>query len=634
MMLRGRTFQLNPASSPGVLELRRVLGERGVWAPAEIMGPVSALQEVRAVVESMLGGRGGPNQRNRPSLVIDIGMALGALGPETRVAAGVALEQFQKSLRELPRRLDRPQGARVVALALKPLLERLGEPATIQAAWRDTLNTFCDIGSTMQQCELRLMQLAELAELGGVDFDQRAEVLQAILSDDAAALHQLGALSTPPQPGQAYAGWSEQQRLNECEARVAVPAEVADLAVWLVIDEAALVNGYLALGPIQFFDQVLVPDEAQPGGSLEKRIDDYQPPAELAQWADVAAAFTDLPKVKHRLYARVWLPQTSQGEARRRASRVVQDVIDVANPNSDWVLLSGYASWNGRHWSRTGFVHPDHLRDRPVHAVFERTASSLEDFRGEYLTRLLAGEEVAREALDDALWAATLDRTPGLGQRVVLGIRSLERTLSQAQVSEGESWSVAAARYLQAPWVRFALAEQLELAGFAAYVGISITNPSLNLARSQVHEAVWVPVAPGKREFSVQGLAQEADFALQYLDPSSYDYRLVSDAQAVLGDPAIALQRLSDLEAAFDRLLARSERHRNAIVHGTRPSPQATATVDDFIRILARLVAQEAMRQAETGKEPLIEFERSRLRYLEAKGELHAGENPLDVLFD
>jgi len=80
-------------------------------------------------------------------------------------------------------------------------------------------------------------------------------------------------------------------------------------------------------------------------------------------------------------------------------------------------------------------------------------------------------------------------------------------------------------------------------------------------------------------------------------------------------------------------LLARTERQRNALTHGTGTTEAVVRGVDGFAVVLARYAANEMMHQASTGKEPLIELERDRVQALEREARLTAGDGPLGVLW-
>ena len=73
----------------------------------------------------------------------------------------------------------------------------------------------------------------------------------------------------------------------------------------------------------------------------------------------------------------------------------------------------------------------------PVHPVFERTAENLLGFQGDFLERWLAGDAVAAEAVEDALWTVSVERAPAAPQRIVLAIRQ-QMNLPVKYVGVGE----------------------------------------------------------------------------------------------------------------------------------------------------------------------------------------------------
>lgn len=127
---------------------------------------------------------------------------------------GPALASFQAELGRLGKRLDSPQGARVIALSLQPLFDRLREAEVAVAAWRDTVASFADDNASAEDCELRIRQLTEVCEHQGVDWARRVPTLEALLGDDTGALQRFGELSDqPPATGPQLGGVSDQRRL-------------------------------------------------------------------------------------------------------------------------------------------------------------------------------------------------------------------------------------------------------------------------------------------------------------------------------------------------------------------------------------------------------------------------------------
>ena len=387
MRTRGVIYALEPAGSPGLRALRRQLSQRGADAPPDVLGPVSALREFEAVCGSMLAGRGGPYPANRGSLIDDLSRALRELGPGTQAAAGQVLRDFQTQLPRLHARLDTPQGARVAALSLRPLFSRLAEEAVVGAAWPDTVSAFLDVDTCAEVCERRIAQLTELAENRGVDFSRWVSTAEGLLGDDAWVLSRYEeGVAVDTSAGPQFGRVDEERRVELCEQALAELASRSAVAVWLVIDNAAIRSGFLAVGPVWFFDGRLWPDGARSGTSM-KQEEGLSPPQELVDWDAAKGWFEHLPSVGHRVFARVWFDDASVTRAREHARRVVRDMIDVANSTSHWKLLDGAVSWReGGGWSGSTFMDAT-AGDRLVHPVHERTATELDTFDRGLVTR-------------------------------------------------------------------------------------------------------------------------------------------------------------------------------------------------------------------------------------------------------
>lgn len=205
--------------------------------------------------------------------------------------------------------------------------------------------------------------------------------------------------------------------------------------------------------------------------------------------------------------------------------------------------------------------------------------------------------------------------------------------------AEEESWVDGTRRYLKAPWLRHTLADDLLDAGAVAVWHMPNRGGMLDRSDAnaelfrEADATVFPQQEPGRGIFSPSGLATMADRLLAALPEGSLDHRVVRDATEVLCSSEAALARVQELEERFERLLKRAERQRNAVVHGTGTAPAVLETVERFLHLTGRYVAQENMRSAETGEERLIELERSRYRLLDEKARLQSGDDPVEVLF-
>jgi hypothetical protein len=441
-----------PAGTSGLRALRRRLRFRGAYAPTDVLGPISALRELEAICAGMLSGREGPNAENRRSLVDDLQRSLSRLGPETRAAARQVLSDFQSDLHRLKPRLDTPQGARLTSLTVGRLLERLTDERVAAGAWRDTVTTFLDDDQTSEQCELRISQLVELAEHRGVEYATWASRASGLLGDSPHAYQGTDENVSEAVTSEArLAGVPEPRRIDLCEQALASLPSRTGVAVWLVIDNAALWDGFQKVGPVWLYYHSLWPDQVRAGASPENDGVDRPAPEELENWESAKKLFENLEAVEHRVFARVWVDAAISSGARRRARQVVQDLIDLAKQDSTWVMLDGVVSWTADDgWSGEGFRKPQSgSGGRAPHPVHEGTAESLKDFDGEFVRRWLNGHAPARDAVDDALWVVAMDRAPAAAQRIMLAIRTVERAVGQAREERQASWAEPAKRYLR-----------------------------------------------------------------------------------------------------------------------------------------------------------------------------------------
>lgn len=636
MITKTEIHAAEPAGSSGLRALRRRLRFRGADAPADVLGPVSALRELEAICAGMLSGRGGPNVENRRSLVDDLHRALGGLGPQTRAAAGQVLPDFQSELHRLKARLDTPQGGRVTSLTVGRVLERLADERVVAGAWRDTVTAFLDDDRPAEQCELRIAQLVELVEHRGVEYGDWASQASGLLGD---LPHAYGGtdedVSEALEAGAKLAGVSEARRIDLCQQVLAKLPETTGVVVWLVIDGAALWDGFQTVGPVWLYYHSLWPKQVRTGASIDENGVEHPAPEELDDWDAAKKVFEGLEQVEHRVFARVWIDAAIPSDARRRARTVVQDLLDLAKQDSVWVLLDGAVSWTvDSGWSGEGFRKPTAAGATHVpHPVHEGTAENLKEFDGEFVHRWLNGEVLAADAVDDALWTVAMERAPAPAQRIMLAIRTVERAVGQAREEQRDSWADPAARYLRSVWVNHTLINELRQNAVSVLNAVQVLGHASDL-HVRLHPVVF-PASSDKNQWRTftRGFADLASEILETLPSGSMEHRLARETGEVLTSPKGALRRLGELGTRFDRLLARTERQRNALTHGTGTTKAAVRGVDSFAVVLARYAANEVMHQVATGKEPLIELERDRVHALERDARLKAGENPLDVLW-
>ncbi|PZS33140.1 MAG: hypothetical protein DLM61_05685, partial [Pseudonocardiales bacterium] len=88
------------------LELARQLEHRGAQAPLDVLGPVTALGELRATAVALFAGRPARSPDDRRSLRDDLRRAMEALGPRLAVGTAPTVAPLRRALDRLPKLLS------------------------------------------------------------------------------------------------------------------------------------------------------------------------------------------------------------------------------------------------------------------------------------------------------------------------------------------------------------------------------------------------------------------------------------------------------------------------------------------------------------------------------------------------
>jgi len=129
-------FAANESRLPRWLrELARELEHRGAQAPPEVLGPVTAVRELRAAAGALLAGRPARSPDDRKSLRDDLRGAINALGPHTAARAASAVAPLRGDLGRLPKLLSEANGALAAVGLAEAALVALADPVLVGAAW-------------------------------------------------------------------------------------------------------------------------------------------------------------------------------------------------------------------------------------------------------------------------------------------------------------------------------------------------------------------------------------------------------------------------------------------------------------------------------------------------------------------
>jgi hypothetical protein len=606
---------------------RRQLPGGGYGAPSDALGPIAVLEELVLQARS-----GSINRADAASLEQDVRSALLELGPRTKEAVGHGLDLFLKIMGRLGPRIADDAASEFLQKEVLLLLRCLSRPTVREAAFEDAWRSFFRADRPTDRCELRLLQLRELVEHGGFDWNRICNRLDAILEDYRSTIAKVDPAVAAV--GTETAGLSETRRLALCKETVvgSEPGRGA-YVVWLVIDHPAMPEPWISLGPIDVFAGELWPSELTRGGRLTQLRPDFVAPAELEEERGVRPG-TERLELAEVLFARVSLTEVPPGSAAQRARELLESTIDLASPESMWRLYEGEMIWNpDGGWSGSSLLSPDAAArlQGPVHPAFEPTAERLAELDPGWIEDLARGDRASAEAVRDARLGLT-----SLGHRdpllsVALGTRPLERMLHIFDPGSDDRAAVAKA-YLKPVWVKGTIYGEL----FDTALG------GLEVARFQpdrdeferIESLLWRDGRAGERLFSIAGFEKVAEDLLRLVnDEGTIADRLLRRAVRLIANSAVALAHIEAIEKRFERLLARSERQRNLTIHGHLPPHALVEAATTFLGNVGSYATRDLFRH-DTGEEAKgLALTRERTAFERAKLALADGDRLVPMLF-
>lgn len=608
--------------------LRGQLGGGGAQAPPETLGPVTALDELLAVLEVAIDGPAPPqSSADRVSLKDDVLDAFKSLGPELDGHLGPAWKSFVGDVAELPKNLMQQPSARVVRGGAQALRSALVAPEAAAAAWNDVVTVF-ESGHDAELCELRVLQLRQVVEARGHVWKTIRRRLEGLLNDDPDSMPDIDESQHDNNDhGRPLANVPLADRLRRASGAVSAEAPTGELVVWVAFQHAWLDGSYLRLGPVEFFAHQMWPESIRAGNYTTDGVG----PPELDE--DHSYALRGMPDEDFVL-ARVELGEGPLGGAIDRARDLVQDLVRTALPTTDWQLMDGAAAYlSGPGWNWNTFEDPrmyeDAQRGDPKH---ESTGFELEEVDERFAKALARADAEAVDVAEYVRWEVALRQIPEVAQRVVLSTRVLERGLP------GEYWSDATKRYLHDSWGELRLGFWLRDAAFAM---LSVHPGRWSNGGAEEDKEAYIALkdaltpSAGRMSFKFHG-----DRALRMLPPmapdtpeGSMERRLLDELIRRTESGQAAAGWLAVFERRFDRLLARTVRQRNAVIHGGRIVPAVLSTIEPFVGQLVGRVVAEKVHAVGSGTSAEQAMDEVRAAVSGRRERLQGGELAEDVLF-
>jgi hypothetical protein len=628
------TFQGQERLPMWASTLYRELGGGGEEAPATILTPLAALDEIVATASSLIEGRGDVPAADRASLGQDVSASLGALGRSTARAVVAVLRSFQSDdLGALPRLLTDVEGARRLVSSARLLEDELRLPRASRAAWDDCVAAFRD-GVDSATCELRIAQLRELCARRGHGWVALEHRLRGVLADRPFAVLGAGAgeNEVAATDSRDAAGLSLERRLELCAGLISAAPQERDTVVWLVYANADLPEGFLRCGPMQLFSHRL-PLDAIRDGCPALDTPDFERPTELED--PFAEGHLSGPANEPYVRVRIKLPSGGIADLAAHARDLVSGLVDAAKPDSQWVLADGAAMFSdGGWWGSLGFRDPERAQAVRHHfnTVHEGTGEALAGLDERLVRRLVDGDDAAATAIAERRWEKAVSATADPAQRIALAMRTLERALPVARGAY-ETLRDACERYLLDAWTFRALNDELF---DAAYHGIWSLPRSFDQGPSlqgELREAVLPSTGHVSFEFKVRTFIERVGDLVAALPESTMQHRMASEVSASVATPRHALRRLGELDSSFRKLLARAIRQRNAVVHGAATVPAVVRSCEPFVSQLGRYVVRQTIAAVSNSEELLDRLEHARAAWLRQREALERGVAPVEVLF-
>jgi len=627
-----------------LLALQQAISDKDADSPMHALPPVAVMDELISLAAST------PPEalEDRASLQTDIADSLDSLGPDLRVELETALRDFRRdTVSRLPELLATAEGIEVAAASARVLKARLATAAAVKAAWRDTVAVFADETSGYEVCLSRLGVLRDLVEARGHAWETEAERVIWVIADSAPHARRMGAdisLPSKPRDGKLLlseekpAGLSESDRLSLIEADLARPATTEDVVVWLRIDDAVVQDGVVELGPVRFVDsrrlrsRALIAPTCFRGMGLPNGME-----ARVAN-----DLLSELDEDTQTVFARV---ETTGAEAKavawaRTAVSGLLDIATLGETRPGWKLSRGhYVTSHGG--TRFEFYEPSSAEPRMFfRRMIYRPDLRLAEIDKQLVSAWAKGKVEAEAAIDLARWERALSISTDESFRVALGVRNLERVLPPSRVAStgGRSahWTKVVTYYLKDAWCWQALREELQGVVFQ-----SVSSPMrpIRWSSDEVEDDDRIGVfyrrlkeIIGDENPSPDQLVEHAVAIAGLMPIGSARRRILERVAENTATQNAALGWLSELGLAFDRLLARSARQRNATVHGGETVHAVIATVSPFVAGLGKQVVEGALKGAAHEELLAVWFEKVRLEAREKTTALEAGKRLAEIV--
>ncbi|MGB0873101.1 MAG: hypothetical protein ACPGYP_08205 [Solirubrobacterales bacterium] len=531
----------------------------------------------------------------------------------------------------MPTSLGTIEGARVIEGVASAQLSKFATGEVVAAAWDDCVEAF-EAGDSAERCELRVLQLAELTAMRGLDWPEVSNAIVGAIRDDVFGMLSAGLIDEPDGEidQDTRSGLDLEERLKLALEYLLRDPKVGQLIAWVGFSNAQVPVPCVRFGPGTAYSSTTW---------RESYIDDLRRINEArgGDWAtdfEGRARFLLLsePDVPYVLL-RIELGECSTSGAVEHARRTARDIVRAAQPGSEWRMMRGAGLLMlGPEGGSAGTMLQEETNTKlgRYSPEFEPTGSKLGALDPAVAARLVAGEENLHRAIRDLDWLERVTALDDDAQFVALGMRLLERLLP---VPEDSSLSATISRYLRSSWVSSKIYGDLDDVAHNI-VGV-LENPMPILGMATPWRARLLP--PGDTvSYSIDRLAtlQSLDEAAEQMKKDTIQRATVVELMERTESAESLVSWRRTLSKEFEVLLSRAVRQRNALLHGADAAPKSIESVLAFVGWLQSCVAHAAFDAAVRQESLAANLERTRWRQTERELRADTGATVAEILFD
>lgn len=570
-----------------------------------------AIEELAMFLEDHASGRrnartpeGRPTYpADRKSLVADVELALRSVGPALANATEPSLRDLRARLTTVKAVMDSREASAEFAADLRSALRQLGDVDTVLACWDDLLGAAANDEVLNSTLGLRAAQLDETSTLSGHTW--------RIAETDIPILAGRG-------------------RLDAIRERLMEPSFSAANVAWVAFGNARLRQGFQRSGPIQFFDQRFTYGQLRDGCPELDEHPEFEAAPELTD--EVLEWHFSRVAAEHYVLARVELrgpraAPSGNGHPVRRARELAGAVVESAGfltGGSEWMLLDGGSAFGGGHRAGSaGFDDPEKVhRQRSLkHPMHELTSWGLTELPAAFAGAVQRGDPIAQRALTELGWHRRTTRIPDAAMRLIQHVRVFETQWVTGRGAEFDNWEQGVRTFLREQWCWHAVQDVL----FAAVTSLETPHHPLQLtcqrsadALKAAFDEVWNQGDDLFKTYSWRPgivLRLAAQVAGHFF-AGSVQRRRWRELDRLGRTGADAQRWIHQRQNAFDMLLNRAVRQRNAIVHGQSLVPAVIDSVEPFLDQLGGSLVRRWIDAAGGGLtvEEELESNRARLR--------------------